>query len=267
MSSWLQVPKSQYKKAPGTLVITHSSGFFSCCSIRLEKIVNYYSRYIQVPISIDSSKQFLLYRPSVCEDYFLTVPTILINKRSTFENWYQFSNYKNLQFSSLLPFVRKFFHPTPAIEIILSTMETKYTIDYKNLCALFFRGNDKATETQLPSYNEYIIRGKEIQKANPAIRFIVQSDELEFVTAMKQAFGSSVIVFTEETRMISKESTSVDIFFKKENHIFSKYFLAIVLIISKCKFVVCNSGNISLWIVLYRGSMDGVQQFLNGRWD
>jgi len=265
MSSWSK-GSIQQKKAPGTLVVNHDSGFFSCCSMRLEKIVEYYNQYVQLPNSIDSSQQFLLYRPSVCEDYFLTVPTVRINQRTAFENWYQFMNYTILQFSSLLPFVRKYFQPTPAIEAIVSTMEKKYTLDYKNLCVLFFRGNDKATETQLPSYNDYIVRGKAIQQANPKIRFIVQSDELEFVAAMKQAFGSSIVVFTDEARMISKESTSVDIVFKKENHLYSKYFLAIVLILSKCRLIVCNSGNISLWIVLYRGSVEGVQQYLKGRW-
>lgn len=266
MSSWSKGSIQQVKKAPGTLVINHSSGFFSCCSLRLEKIVEYYNQYLQLPLIVDSSQQFLLYKPSVCEDYFLTVPTVRINQRTAFENWYQFMSYGTLQFSSVLPFVRKYFSPTPAIETIVTTMEKKYLIDYKNTCVLFFRGNDKATETQLPSYNDYSIRGKAILQANPKIRFIVQSDEVEFVAAMKQAFGSSIIVFTDEARMISKESTSVDIVFKEENHLFSKYFLAIVLIMSKSRLVICNSGNISLWLVLYRGSMEGVQQYLKGRW-
>lgn len=264
MSSWLQNPVN-IKKAPGSVVVTHNSGFFSCCSYRLEKIVEYYNKYKELPERIDSTQQFLFYRPSICEDFFMTLPSVRISERSSFEHWYQFLGYRTLLFSSLLPFVRKYFYPAPAIEALVAEIEKKYSLDYKNTCVLFYRGNDKVTETTLPSYGDYIARGKVILAANPKIRLLVQSDELEFVAAMKNAFGD-IVVFTDEVRMIPKENTSVDVVFKEENYYFSKYFLAIVLVMAQCRFVICNSGNISLWLTLYRGNADGVQQFLKGRW-
>ena len=36
-------------------------------------------------------------------------------------------------------------------------MEKKYNINYNNICVLFYRGNDKITETLLCNYNEYLI--------------------------------------------------------------------------------------------------------------
>jgi hypothetical protein len=41
-------------------------------------------------------------------------------------------------------------------------MENKYEIDYNNICVLFYRGNDKITETKLCDYNDYLIYANKI---------------------------------------------------------------------------------------------------------
>ena len=61
-------------------------------------------------------------------------------------------------------------------------------IDIENICVLFLRGNDKATECNIPEYNEYIIEGKKILEKNNNIRFLIQSDETEFIETMKNEF-------------------------------------------------------------------------------
>ena len=38
--------------------ITHSCGFFSCCSVRLEMIINYTNKNKKLPDIVDSSEQF-----------------------------------------------------------------------------------------------------------------------------------------------------------------------------------------------------------------
>ena len=51
-----------------------NAGFFSCCSIRLNKIVDYINLNRKLPTSVDSSQQFLWYKnekktlyPGACE--------------------------------------------------------------------------------------------------------------------------------------------------------------------------------------------------------
>ena len=39
-------------------------------------------------------------------------------------------------------------------------MEQKYNLEYDNICVLFYRGNDKQTETYIPCYNDIIERAK-----------------------------------------------------------------------------------------------------------
>ena len=51
------------------LKITHNAGFFSCCSIKLKKIIEYYNNNKKIPNKVDSSEQFKLYKPcSLKED-------------------------------------------------------------------------------------------------------------------------------------------------------------------------------------------------------
>ena len=38
------------------------------------------------------------------------------------------------------------------------------------------------------------------------------------------------------------------------------------LILSKCKYIICGSGNCSLWMMFYRGNNKHVYQFFNNIW-
>lgn len=121
---------------------------------------------------------------------------------------------------------------------------------------MFYRGNDKITETKLPDYESYVNYANEILKKNPTILFLIQTDETEFIE----------YIMTHETRHMKKCNSTVDILFKEKNVDFSKYYLAITIIMSKCKYIVCGSGNCSIWIMLYRGNNNNVYQYLNDTW-
>jgi hypothetical protein len=66
--------------------------------------------------------------------------------------------------------------------------------------------------------------------------------------------------------MRKNNNSTVDKVFKLLNHDFSKYYLAITIIMSKCNYIICNSGNCSIWIMLYRGNSNNVDQFLIDKW-
>ena len=44
------------------LKITHNAGFFSCCTVRLEKIIEYFNIHQHLPVIVDSSEQFRDYK-------------------------------------------------------------------------------------------------------------------------------------------------------------------------------------------------------------
>jgi len=104
-----------------------------------------------------------------------------------------------------------------------------------------------------------------IMKNNPNVIFLIQSDETEFIQFMSNHFPNS-FYFKDESRHIPKCKSTVDRVFFQTNNLFSKYYLAITIIMSKCEYVVCGSGNCSLWIVLYRGHNKNICQYSKETW-
>jgi len=257
-----------------TLCITHNAGFFSCCSVKLHTITNYINITRTFPTSVDSSAQFEWYKTpgegDVTYKYF-EHPDNISSLQSTpintipYHHSYQFIDYSRLQYSKIVPIVRKYFTPSAEIYSMIRMMENKYGLDYDNLCVLFYRGNDKVTETTLCSYNEYLSHAKVIVNKNPNTKFLIQSDETEFINFMETNLPGS-IVFYDEIRHMNKCVSTVDIKMKDNIELFSKFYLAITVIMSKCRYIVCGSGNCSIWVMFYRGNNTGVFQNLNGRW-
>lgn len=68
--------------------ITHNAGFFSCCAIRLNKIVDFINLNKRLPDVVDSSQQFKLYKK---QD--------MCNKDITFD---YFEHYENIQYVDII---------------------------------------------------------------------------------------------------------------------------------------------------------------------
>ena len=256
-----------------SLITTYSRGFFSCCSVKLGYLTEYINKHKTIPDHVDSSAQFTWYKinqnEDVTFDYFEHYDNINITSIPISINYHhkdQFKNYSHLDYKNILPIVKKYFSPSLQICDIIKHIENKYNLDYTNICVLFYRGNDKSTETDLGNYRGYVIHANNILKKNPNIKFLIQSDETEFINFMLNVFPNNSFYFKDETRNMRKCKSSVDILMRNTNYIFSKYFLAITIIMSKCKYIVCGSGNCSIWIIFYRGHNNNVYQYLNGNW-
>ena len=120
----------------------------------------------------------------------------------------------------------------------------------------------KITETKLPSYQEYI---EEIRKnhEHENLKYLIQSDESDFIEEMMNALTQS-FYFKDEIRTLpaSRKGQVDNCITDVSNFEFTQNFLAIVIIMSKCKFVYCNSGNISIWIRIYRELNEGFNQWI-----
>jgi len=267
MSSWLPPPRKKIVPNP-TLIVKHSNnGFFSTCSVILHYTIEYFNRYRKLPDTIDTSDAFNWYRPGCLESFF----TLDINKKITYrgpvlyEHFHQYTDYMKLDYAGVKPFLQKYFTPSEEVQGLIKDLEAKYSLDYQNTCVLFYRGNDKATETALPSYTDYIKRARAILQERPQTRFFVQSDETEFIEAMIAELGEKAVWFKDEIRHIPKALTTVDKVCDNAFK-FSKLYLAITIVMSKCPYIICGSGNCSIWIALFRGSAKGMQQFLKSSW-
>ncbi len=251
------------------LVLGHEGGFFSCCSVRLYYLILFFNKYKQLPKTFDSKGFYTWYKQNTTEDitfeYFENYENInemiTYTRDINYHECYQYKKYTTLDLKVLLPLIHKYFTPTDEIMNIKNTIECKYSLDYDNICVLFYRGNDKITEISLPSFDEYILYADEILKKQPNIKFLIQSDETNFINVMRLQYPTNHIVFNDEIRHIPRRNTTVDkIIFKEHNYTYSKKYLAITLIMSKCKYIICNSGNCAIWTVFYRQNTDNVIQ-------
>jgi len=243
------------------LVVKHNAdaGFFSCYTIRLLHILMYFNQTKTCPQKIDSSNLFYQYKINVNQDttheYIkarespdieYTAPVRITDD----DREDQFSNYKKINFQMIKPFIEKYFSPSDAILKRVSELETKYTIDYANLAVFYYRGTDKRIETNLCEYGAYIERAEQLKKDNPNIQFLVVSDEMEMLRLFVNRFPNTLI-FEELIQHMGRSFEH------------SLWMLASVIVMSKAKYMVCSSGNVSLWIVLFRGHNNNIQQYLS----
>jgi len=258
-----------------SIVITHNAGFFSCCSVKLHSIVEYINLNKKLPILVDSSSQFDWYKINktgdITFDYFKqsdNFDNLEFNNdlNINYNHEHQFLNYSDLDYKNICPIVQKYFSPSDDINHIIINIEQKYNLDYNNICVLFYRGNDKNRETQICGYHDYITYANLIISKNPNVKFLIQSDETEFIEFITNSFPNNSFYFKDEIRHMNKCDNTVDLVLRDTSYIFSKYYLAITIIMSRCKYIICGSGNCSIWIMFYRGNNENVYQNLNNIW-
>lgn len=249
------------------------AGFYSCCSVRLHYLIEYFNVYKKIPQIYDCKGFFLLYKnenrnnEELTFDFFkhynqdeLKDININYERDVDFKEHYQYKKFHKLDYEKLKPFIKKYYSPNDNILKIKKTIEDKYKIDYNNICVLFYRGNDKATETLLPSFDEYIEEANKImekEKNNPNFKFLIQSDETNFINEMKELYPNHII-FNDEIRHMPRTNTSVDKINtdKNKNYEYAKKYLGIILIMSECKYIISGCGNNPLWIYFFRGNLN-----------
>jgi hypothetical protein len=252
--------------------ITHNAGFFSCCSVKLHEIVKFINSNKRLPDNVDSSKQFSWYKKNPNEDitfdYFENyenVPDVNIVHPINYDHNYQFKNYANLDYKCITPLIKKYFSPSAEINEIVNTIEKKYNIVYDNTVAVYYRGTDKIKETQLATFDDFYNQIIKIVNINENIKIILQTDSSQFIDYINKKKMKNVVIIDENktsytNKGIHNEQSSYTNYYDMLN------FLSTIIILSKCKYFICSSGNCSIWIMLYRGNNKNVIQYLTGTW-
>lgn len=258
------------------IVVKHNAGFFSCCSVRLTRIAQYINSNKTIPEHVDSSEQFKWYKTAsditrdITFDYFKDYNNdvhIDTQRKISFYWNHQWKNYSELDYDTLVPLVKKYFTPTDEIYSITNALERKYNLVYENTCVLLYRGNDKNSEIKKCDYSEYLHNANILLDFNKDLVFLIQSDETEFIEFMSDNFKHNSFYFNDEIRHMKKCDSTVDKRMIENIFNFSKKYLAITTILSKCKYIVCSSGNCDLWTLLYRGNCVNVTQHQrDGSW-
>jgi len=252
-----------------TVVPTYCIGFYACLCIRLFTIITYYNTYSTLPIEIDSSGQLTIYKPEdrdIIFDFFCRYDNtaIICDKKVDYFESYQYSNYKTLDYTNICKFVAKYFAPTKSIVDIRDILLRKYSIDVDNTLAIYYRGTDKKRETVLGTFETYYEKIDAIRAKNVGLKLLIQTDTQQFKEYMNTKYDD--ILYIDENRVSSSDRGIHNETTPSQNYIDAKYLLSTVLILSRCKYIICSSGNVSIWIMLYRGNAKNVYQYYNDRW-
>ena len=257
-----------YSSDKKILVITENGGFFACCAFRRIAIVQFFNKYKKLPERIDSTRQFIESKPNNKKNVDITHEFF---KRSNINIQYthpvNFSVFPctthfNLHFNphhqipsyeDMKPFMEKYFQPSAKVIRIIKNIEKKYQLNnYDNLCALYYRGMDKATETNLPTYEEVLEKAKTLKAKYPEIKFLLQSDESDFLEAGLKYFPDATFFKDENIPRMPEP-------YRNFEHALN--LLAIVIILSKCKYIICTTSNVSKWIIYYRGNRKNMMYY------
>jgi hypothetical protein len=242
--------------------VTHSCGFFSCCSVKLHYIIEYFNKEKKLPDYVDSSEQFLIYKPiyllydDITYHFFKHENTENIEyiNKIDFDWNAPLRPYKELDIDRLKPFINKYFTPSDEIVEISEYLETKYNLDYNNICAVYYRGTDQYKEIPYDDMNKFIDKMRDIKD----VTYLVQSDDQNFINLVKENFSSNIIII-EENFISSTNKGIHNEFDGDNNYMMIKYFFATLLLIGKCKYIISSPiSNGTLWCILYRGNIDNL---------
>jgi hypothetical protein len=254
-----------------TLVIKHNAGFFSCCFVRLYKIIEFFKQNKKLPSVVDTSHMYGMYKKNntdITFDFFEPYDndiTIDSNYNKDIIQWdEQFFNYKYIDYQNNGPFIKKYFTPSSTITNLSTQLLKKYNIQPEQCIGLYYRGTDKLEETLLDSFDSYYNKLQEVVQQHPNIQILLQTDSAPFIDYMKDKKLQSIIIKENTTSYTNKgihnEKSSSD------NYLDIQYLFATLLILSKCKYIICSSGNVSVWMMYYRQHADKVYQNINKEW-
>lgn len=253
------------------ICITWNCGFFSCCSQRLSKIIQYANSNQKFPDYVDSSRQFGLYKPEdPAEKTNIDITHRFFHYQQTAPKFCQqiiftdqFTDYKQINYELTNPIIQSYFSPSSEVIDRIKLYEHKYQFNYENTCGIFYRGNDKSKECGLAPYEEYAQKALEIRYRNPEIRFFIQTDDSLFVEYFNNRFYNCFDI--KELPKIHDKDSAVTYKLNREDRLSHAIDLvSIVNILAKCKTLIVHSGNCAYWAVLYRGKPDGIiQHFTN----
>lgn len=255
-------------------IIPHRAGFFSCCAVKLYRIIEFYKINKSLPTEVDGSQQFIMYKINsmvdITFDFFEHYNNLSIDldidKDANIISWdEQFIDFKKVDYKSIAPFVKKYFTPSITIKNIFNHLLLKYNINTEKCIGLYYRGTDKHSETKIDSFDSYYHKLTEIIKKENNLTILLQTDSTQFLDYIKSKDLNNIIIINENATSctnhgIHNETPSY------QNYINMHNLFATFLIISKCKYVICSSSNCSIWMMYYRENANNVYQNLNREW-
>lgn len=263
--------QGSYNLRDGTLFCSFQSGFFSTCSVTLWHIAEVLKRTGEMPERIDFSEAFRWFRnaqqtsdASDMYPLFFSPGAIDVTRgltwlpRVSYHGLYYWIDYRRFNLV-----MQRYFHPSERAREFQSKWIDRYDINLAKTIAVIYRGTDKSTELALASPLAYVDQARTILKRHPDFRILIQTDELVVRDLFVEEFGSRC--FFIEDMPVSRHGVVVheldDASLQRDRGEFGVMLVAVTELLSRAAFVVNHTGNLALWVCLWRGRSSGVVQF------
>lgn len=236
-------------------------GFFSLCSIHLFQIIENIKN--DLPEKNIKFKQFKMHqeysnkdiRELVFEDVNTNINIELLKN----DDYILRSNnifYRSVDGNKYTNLIKRWFKPRREIKILKNLMVEELNLETNDTLAVYYRGTDTTRDRIITNYNEFTKNVKRIIENYKNIKLIyLQTDDKMFEDYFLTSNIDKKILITSYLK--SEYSHNGQHFTIKENKIFHiQKMIASVLLMSQCKYIICNASNVSRWINFYREGKD-----------
>jgi len=277
---WRDYGLEKHKLVLPALDTYNKYGFFSECTIILVEIIKFIKNSQRLPYLLDCSNSLVLYKESVDDDVFgeffiqnrkIELDLNIKNVSDFVTVWDQLKLYNKIKFHLLNPIIRRYFRPSNRVVRRKNYFLRKYQINRSKTIGVYYRSTDKSVETGIPSHQIMYNKIKEIHTSCPSHKILIQTDSKNFLNYLrsKKDINKYLIIIKEnipQNRLRRKLKSELPLHLKRSpsNNMQDMFnLLPAFLILSKCDYLICNSSNCSWWMMLFRGSLKNVSQYLD----
>lgn len=263
--------KGQFEICDKVLYCGHNGGFFSNCTVTLWNLIELYRKQNLMPSRIDFSRAFSFYRTQAEKNkevdlypfFFKTNINDSIKLRKRISKVDHHGIYKFIDFFSYNLLIKQYFELSESVLKIQNMLKEKYDIEPSRTIAVIYRGTDKHREVKIASPELYLRKAKKLLYYNPTNKVLIQTDDIKVRDLFVDSLGEKCFFFKEMP--VTDEATAIhelnEEILQMSKMQFAQLLLSVTHFLSKSNYIINYTGNMALWICLFRGNSENVFQF------
>jgi hypothetical protein len=262
---------SFYDPEQDAIVCRHEAGFFSMCCVSLWNLADLQRIRGRFPSRMDYSLNFRAFRnpeqvrlkTDMYPLFFKPQPACVLDTRCRLPHVAQHGIYRFVNYKRLNPVIGRFFQPSDRAIQCRDDLIRRYAIDPAKTIAVVYRGTDKGSELKIASPEAFLAVTHRLLAANPGHRVWIQTDEREVRAMFARAFADRCFYLHEmpvssNGEVVHKQSDETISMDRSE---FGVLLIAVNSLLAQADLVVNHTGNMALWLCLFRGHARGIWQF------
>jgi hypothetical protein len=261
----------RYDTASGVMYCAHNAGFFANCSVALTNMADVTHRGLPWPKRIDFSGAFSSYRNDVQQSQAVDLYPLYFRNRieaklpstQPIPKVNHHGLYRFLDFERLNEVMARYFTPSAQALEMEADLIRRYSIDLNHTLAVVYRGTDKGTEVKLGRPEDYLKAARDFLMHEPEFKVWIQTDEVKVRDLFVRTLGPRCFFLREMP--VSANGVVVhcldDDALNMDRSDFGVLLVAVTHLLSRTAAVVNHTGNMALWICLWRGHAQGLIQF------